>query len=79
MNNEFNNVIFNHSQLRMIKTKIFNTIFKNFLTSSLRQVDLDDKSGALFQRKKKYRLIVGKIRVFKIMQLYNRTTSCQVI
>lgn len=52
MNNEFNNVIFNHSQLRMIKTKIFNTIFKNFLTSSLRQVDLDDKSGALLQRKK---------------------------
>lgn len=36
----------------MIKTKIFNAIFNNFLTSSLRQVDLDGKSGALLQRKK---------------------------
>ena len=36
----------------MIKTKIFNIFFHNFLTSSLRQVDQDDKSSALLQRKK---------------------------
>lgn len=41
-----------HSQLKMIKSKIFNAILKKFLTSSLRQVEQDDKSGALLQRKK---------------------------
>lgn len=40
-----------HSQLKMIKTKIFNAIFKKFLTTSLRQVEQDDKSGALLQMK----------------------------
>lgn len=36
----------------MIKIKVSNAIFNNKLISSFKQVDLDDKSGALHQREK---------------------------
>lgn len=53
MNKDFNKVLSNHTtKFSWIKPRFLMLFFKDFPTSSLRQVALDNTSGALLQRKK---------------------------